>query len=127
MKGSIGYLTNSQIGQCGWAYFETFDQWERTLFPLGVWFEPDVNTLPSALRRQLRQTKISLDAIVVDREDLEKQLADIKEGAQLIGDLPVDARLFGVLGGLAVLRRKLGRPKVGQKRPISDLVFCGDG
>lgn len=94
MTGNLGNLPSGNIGQAGWAYFETFDQWERILFPKGVWFEPEAGTLPSALRRQLRQTKVSLDSIVVDREVLEKQLSDIKVGAQLIGELPVDAEMI---------------------------------
>ncbi|MCW0435151.1 hypothetical protein [Xanthomonas sacchari] len=94
LTGNLGHLVNGNVGQAGWAYFETFDQWERTLFPNGVWAEPDPETLPARLRRQLRVTKKALDTIVIDREALEEQLAEIKNGAQLIGDLPVDAEMI---------------------------------
>ncbi len=94
LTGNLSNLTNGNIGQAGWAYFETFSQWERILFPNGVWAEPDPETLPGRLRRQLRITKKALDGIVVDREVLEEQLAEIKAGAQMIGDLPVDAEMI---------------------------------
>lgn len=51
-------------------------------------------TLPSRLRRQLKITAKALDSIVVDRETLEAQLKEIKTGAQMIGDLPVDAEML---------------------------------
>lgn len=94
LAGNLGNLSSGNIGQAGWAYFETFNQWERILFPNGVWAEPDPETLPGQLRRKLKLTKTALDAIVVDRETLEGQLAEIKQGAQMIGDLPVDAEMI---------------------------------
>ncbi|WP_423162390.1 hypothetical protein [Stenotrophomonas maltophilia] len=94
LTGNLGNLLSSNIGQAGWAYFETFNQWERILFPSGVWVEPDPETLPSRLRRKLKLTKTALDAIIVDRDALEGQLAEISQGAQMIGDLPVDAEMI---------------------------------
>ncbi len=94
LTSNLGNLSGGNIGQAGWAYFETFNQWERTLFPTGVWAEPDPETLPGRLRRQLKLTKKALDAIVVDREALQDQLDEIRQGAQLIGDLPVDAEMI---------------------------------
>ncbi len=94
LTGNLGNLLSSSIGQAGWAYFETFNQWERILFPSGVWVEPDSETLPSRLRRKLKLTKTALDAIIVDRDALEGQLAEISQGAQMIGDLPVDAEMI---------------------------------
>ncbi|PPT72989.1 hypothetical protein XarbCFBP8150_00590 [Xanthomonas arboricola] len=94
MAANLANLVSSNVGQAGWAYFETFNQWERTLFPGEVWAEPDPETLPSRLRRQLKITAKALDSIVVDRETLEAQLKEIKTGAQMIGDLPVDAEMI---------------------------------
>lgn len=36
LTSNLGNLSGGNIGQAGWAYFETFNQWERTLFPTGV-------------------------------------------------------------------------------------------
>lgn len=94
MAPAIPNLTNGNIAQGGWAFFETFNQWERILFPDGMWAEPAPDTLPARLRQQMRRTKVALDGLVVDRDALEEQLAQIKEGAQLIGDLPVDAEMI---------------------------------
>lgn len=93
-QGILPNLPSSNIGQAGWGYSETFNQWERILFPDGMWAEPDPDTLPARLRQQMRRTKVALDALMVDREAIEDQLAKIKEGAQLIGDLPVDAEMI---------------------------------
>lgn len=92
--GILSNLPSSNIGQAGWGYSETFNQWERILFPDGMWSEPDPDTLPARLRQQMRRTKVALDALLVDREAIEDQLAKIKEGAQLVGDLPVDAEMI---------------------------------
>ncbi|QRD58303.1 hypothetical protein H8Z75_23110 (plasmid) [Xanthomonas citri pv. citri] len=94
MAANLANLVSGNVGQAGWAYFETFNQWERSLFPGEVWAEPDPDTLPSRLRRQLKITAKALDSIVVDRETLEAQLKEIKTGAQMIGDLPVDAEML---------------------------------
>lgn len=94
MAANLANLVSGNVGQAGWAYFETFNQWERALFPGEVWAEPDPDTLPSRLRRQLKITAKALDSIVVDRETLEAQLKEIKTGAQMIGDLPVDAEML---------------------------------
>lgn len=94
MATNLANLVSGNVGQAGWAYFETFNQWERALFPGEVWAEPDPDTLPSRLRRQLKITAKALDSIVVDRETLEAQLKEIKTGAQMIGDLPVDAEML---------------------------------
>lgn len=93
-QGILPNLPSSNIGQAGWGYSETFNQWERILFPDGVWSEPDADTLPARLRQQMRRTKVALDGLLVDRDAIEAQLAQIKEGAQLIGDLPVDAEMI---------------------------------
>lgn len=94
MAANLANLVSGNVGQAGWAYFETFNQWERALFPGEVWAEPDPDTLPSRLRRQLKITAKALDSIVLDREMLEAQLKEIKTGAQMIGDLPVDAEML---------------------------------
>ncbi|MGW8341271.1 hypothetical protein ACWGY7_14470 [Xanthomonas axonopodis pv. khayae] len=94
MAANLANLVSGNVGQAGWAYFETFNQWERALFPGEVWAEPDPDTLPSRLRRQLKITAKALDSIVVDRESLEAQIKEIKTGAQMIGDLPVDAEML---------------------------------
>lgn len=94
MAANLANLVSGNVGQAGWAYFETFNQWERALFPGDVWAEPEPDTLPSRLRRQLKITAKALDSIVVDRETLEAQLKEIKTGAQMIGDLPVDAEML---------------------------------
>lgn len=94
IAANLANLVSGNVGQAGWAYFETFNQWERTLFPGEVWAEPDPDTLPSRLRRQMKITAKALDSIVVDRETLEAQLREIESGAQMIGDLPVDAEMI---------------------------------
>ncbi|MCT8366869.1 hypothetical protein, partial [Xanthomonas citri] len=71
MAANLANLVSGNVGQAGWAYFETFNQWERALFPGDVWAEPEPDTLPSRLRRQLKITAKALDSIVVNREALE--------------------------------------------------------
>lgn len=94
MVGGLPNLVGGGIGQGGWAFFETFAQWERILFPEGVWREPDPNTVPSKTRRNLQRIQAAVDAIVMDRDAVEAQLSSIRTGADLIGDLPVDAEMI---------------------------------
>ncbi|WP_051943250.1 MULTISPECIES: hypothetical protein [Luteibacter] len=94
MAPGVSNLGNGNITQGGWAFFETFAQWERILFPGDKWREPDEDTLPGRLRKQLKLTKKSLESIIVDRDTINEQLAAIKDGADLIGDLPVDSEMI---------------------------------
>jgi hypothetical protein len=94
MAPAIPNLTNGNIAQGGWSFFETFNQWERLLFPDGAWRKPDPSTLPSKIRARLRAMKAAVDAIVVDRDLVENQLAAIRTGADLVGELPVDAEMI---------------------------------
>jgi hypothetical protein len=94
MAPGVSNLGNGNISQGGWAFFETFAQWERILFPGDTWREPDEDTLPGRLRKQLKLTKRSLESIIIDRDTINEQLAAIKDGADVIGDLPVDSEMI---------------------------------
>lgn len=88
---TVPNLYNGNASQAASAYIETIEQIENSLNPHLDWQAiADNRLIPTKLLRRLRSIQSSLDEIIPEKEDLQRQIQSINEATEAAESLPSD-------------------------------------